>query len=239
MDAAKIARENHKSSGGVLEATLAHKDCLAAYNKSFLLLQQLSVFIEAISARRESQVLSMALKEYQFGQFALCLGLYRQAFSALRLSFELALGAVDFSSQEMKLRVWLKGESDMNWNSLVSKESGVLSKNFVKAFCEDMADHANTYQSMAERVYRECSEFVHGNADTHRSLPEEIKFSPEVVLLWCAKADTILLVIAFAFSSRYLSDLNVEQLERMKPILLDTLGHIEGIRSRLGGAVGG
>lgn len=211
--------ENMIESGGVESLTTSH-NYLIDYDK----------FKISISERPESAVLDWAVKEYQFALFALICGQYRHAFGGLRLFFELMLSAVKFSANEIDYRLWAKDEKDINWNGLINSDNGIFSKNFINAFNPSFSDSAKQYKAIAEKVYRECSEYVHGNAATHLFLPIDINFKNEIFDLWHEKANTMKLAIVFAFSARYLNFLNKENLECLEPVIMDVIGHLPCIQ---------
>jgi hypothetical protein len=151
---------------------------------------------------------------------------------------ELCLSSIEFSANERRLRSWLRAEVDINWQSLINEDNGVFAKNFVRVFCEDIADLAPQYRAMTEKLYRECSEYVHGNFATHKRLPESISFTKDVFLTWCEKASIARLSIVFAFVARFADDLTEGQKEKIRSFVLDALGHIEAIRARFGGPAG-
>lgn len=191
----------------------------------------LEKWITLHESRPEVEVLKAALHEYQFSLLALVQGQYRQAYMALRLSFELALASIIFSANEFEFRMWLKGERDINWQALINADTGVFSKNFIRAFNAEMADESSQYRTIAEKVYRECSEYVHGNAFTHTSLPYEIDFIDEVFSDWQAKAKNIRLCVTFAFSSRYLLFYPREARGEIESVVMETLSHLDSIRA--------
>ncbi|MGI3106609.1 hypothetical protein ACRRRU_03595 [Dickeya fangzhongdai] len=184
----------------------------------------------AISNRPEVAVLDLAVKEYQFSLFALAAGQYRHAFGGLRLFFELMLSTVQFSAHEIDFRMWNKDEKDINWSSIISSENGVFSKNFIRAFNPDFSENGRQYLAIAERVYRECSEFVHGNATTHKRLPLDLKFHKETFNLWHEKSTTMRLVIIFALSARYLNHIGVEEMNTIEPVVIDALGNLKSVQ---------
>ncbi|TKC90967.1 hypothetical protein FAZ69_06255 [Trinickia terrae] len=192
----------------------------------------------AIAERPEASVLDSAVKEYQFALFALVSGQYRHAFGGLRLFFELMLATVQFSAHEIDYRMWVKDSKDINWNALKDVQSGVFSVNFIRAFNPEFSDSAKQYLAIAEVVYRECSEFVHGNAGTHSMLPSDITFQEKAFFSWHEKAATMRLAIIFAFSARYLNYVTKEATDRMEPIITDVLGNlppVQAIFSQLSG----
>jgi len=150
---------------------------------------------------------------------------------ALRLSFELALASIQFSANELNLRQWMQGGRDINWQSIISSDDGVFSINFVRAFNPSLAEDSRQYRTIAEKVYRECSEYVHGNALTHKHLSDKIEFVEDVFLDWNTKAESMKLCIVFAFSARYLSFYPKETRKQFEPIIVDILGHLDAIRA--------
>jgi hypothetical protein len=177
--------------------------------------------------------MQLALKEYQFALFALTNGQYRHAFIGLRLFFELSLAAIHFSAHELELRFWKKDTQDINWQRMISAENGVLSKNFISAFAPCLVDHAPGFRAIAEKVYRECSEFVHGNAHTHTTLADSFSFSPDVCKQWHDHAKSMFIVLLFAYAARSLGDLKKEEKNNLEASLTSELGHLEGLRALL------
>jgi len=186
-------------------------------------------WLQVSSGRPEAVLLKSALREYNFALFALVQGQYRQAFMALRLFLELALGAVHFSANELELRVWLQGNRDVNWHAIVEPEKGVFSKTFVGAFFEALKDEAPTYRAIAGEAYRECSEYVHGNANTNE-LPDALVFNQDAFSDWHEKARNIRLAVQFALCARYAALATPDQRQILERMLLDELGHLAPVR---------
>lgn len=208
-------------TNGASEALIASHNYLLDYD----------VLKMAIAERPESTVFDSAVKEYQFALFALVSGQYRHAFGGLRLFFELMLATVQFSAHEVDYRMWVKDAKDINWNSLKDPQSGVFSVNFIRAFNPEFSESAKQYSAIAETVYRECSEFVHGNAGTHAILPSDITFQKEAFFSWHEKATTMRLAIIFAFSARYLNYVTDKATIRMEPIITDILGNLPPVQA--------
>lgn len=222
-----------------LEAALADLEIEQQLKKSVSLIATLESIQQTVSARYEYVVLQQATDEGKHAIFLLSIGSYRNAYSSLRLFFDLNLAAIDFSTNQRQFLNWTLGRGDISWSRLSDPEEGVLSKSFCGLFPIDLSDHAKSYRTMATSVYRECSEYVHGNPSTNSKLPVFPEFRKEIVLDWCSKLDTMYLVCIFLFSVRYLTELSPEQLEKVKPDLLDQVSHLTQIRDYLGGAIGG
>jgi len=231
MDVAEYYCNLHKHSESVLREMLADKDALEALTTSQNYLLDYEKIQAAISDRPENEVISAAVKEYQFALFALSVGQYRHAFVGLRLFFELMLVTVQFSAHEIDYRLWAKDAKDINWGALKDTQTGVFSANFINAFNPGFSGNAKQYLALAETVYRECSEFVHGNANTHISLPPDIVFDKEIFFSWHQKAEAMRMVVIFVFSARYLNYINPSAIANLEPIISDVIGHLSAVQA--------
>jgi len=224
-------RKLHQNSNDVLEKMLADREAVETLTTSQNYLLDYDRMKSAIAHRPEVATLNAAVKEYQFALYALTIGQYRHAFVGLRLFFELMLVTIEFSAREIDYRMWEKGSKDINWNALRDPQTGIFSTNFIRAFNPEFSDNANQYSAIAGAVYRECSEFVHGNASTHFSLPAEIDFDRDAFLLWHQKAETMRMIIIFSFAARYLNHIDNEAMNRVEPAVLDVIGHLPAVQA--------
>jgi len=142
-----------------------------------------------------------------------------------------------FSGNELELQNWLQGRKDILWRPLIDIDNGVLSKVFVRAFFEELSNEAPRYRAIAEKVYRECSEYVHGNAHTHQVLPDTLSFSEDAFTTWHEQAKNIRTIVLFCLSARYLKFVNVSSTPKIQEITMEELGHIDVLRAFFGGAV--
>ena len=226
-------RALHSSCGDILaqsfEVDLSNQHAAAHQFRA-----DLSLWYEVLEGRPERDLILAALSEYQFALLAVVLGQYRQSFMSLRLALELLLASVHFSANEFKLRMWMRGSQDIVWASLVDKESGVFSKTFVTVFYGDLVDLCVQHGAIAEKVYRECSEYVHGNANTHSILEGKVIFQEQAFMDWHQKAKAVKLAASFALCARYVRLLAPEKRIQLESVLLDNLGHISAVRAILG-----
>ena len=236
LSCADYYKKLHYACGEVLTASFA-ADTAGLHATSHSFVSDLEQWYVLLKDRPEGPMLKASLAEYQFALLAVVQGQYRQAFMALRLSFELLMGTSYLSANEFQLRQWLRGERDLVWSALLDAESGVLSKQFVRAFYEELAEEAPQYRAMGQEVYRECSEYVHGNALTHTSLDGKVSFQQKIFDAWHDKAKTIRLVSSFALCARYVYLTDSTNRSKLETILIDNLGHIPAVRRILGAPV--
>lgn len=205
--------------------------------KSHAFVQDLALWTSVLAGKPEASVLECATREYQFALLSLVTGQYRSAFASLRLTLELNLACVQWSANERELREWRFGKRDSNWGALTDQDNGVLSKQFIQLFSEGLANEAPQYRGAAVAVYRECSEYVHGNAHTNKVIPASLVFDEKLFEAWMTKASVVRLVTTFALAARYLEDLDRAVRQRLEGTLLDHLGHSVAIRAIVGAPI--
>lgn len=148
-------------------------------------------------------MLETVCAQLESATFSMMLGLYRQAFSSLRLALELGLGAIYFSSNKVELHEWLEGRIDIKWSRLVDEDNGVLSKRFINAFFADLADQTDTYRKNSIAVYRKLSEYVHGNNETWIQSGVKVSYKEELLENYCSYYNRVCEVLLFAAFCRY------------------------------------
>jgi len=178
----------------------------------------------------EHKIMIQACREYQYSLDAVLFGNYRHAFSSLRLAFELASGAIYFSANQMKMHLWLSGHADLKWGELTNPDNGVFSVNFIKAFNPGLSQYRKQYCTMASTVYRECSEYVHGNPDTHDDVQSMADYDSMKFQNFHDKVETVWLCILFQFISRYLRDFDITARAKTEHLVLEKFGQLPEVR---------
>jgi hypothetical protein len=163
------------------------------------------------------------------------MGMYRQSFSSIRLAFEMGLSVVYFSVNKLEHIEWRKGYNDIKWSKLIDEENGVLSKRYSKAFFEKLSDDITTYNSIAKDVYREMSEYVHGNYDTWNKSGLELKYNEELKNDYFKVFTKMSKVLLFVLCCRYLKSIDKNKLDELSTFLFEEMNDIEEIRNYLSG----
>ena len=218
----------------ILEQSLVG-DFGASLAKSHSATEDICAWVTVLEQRLEAKLLEASLREYQFALYAVASGLYRHAFAALRLFLELALNAVFLSANELHLRQWLTSRRDSQWGGLANEESGLFSLQFADAFCPPLRDEVRHFRNLAVTLYRECSEFVHGNVGANDALPPTLAFSPETYDSWHVRAQTARFVVQFSLALRYLCELSEDEKSALEHVLLEELGHMPQVRALIDG----
>lgn len=227
----------HAKCGDILTASLeGSNETKVARSHQFT--QEIEAWVSILSSRSESTLLKIAAYEYQFALLALTQGHYRHAFKGLRLVLELTMQSARLSTNEIELREWLQNKKDTVWASLIDRDNGVFSARYARCFFPNLDQYLTSHCSIAEQVYRECSECVHGNMPKHVPLPDTLEFTSDSFEMWHAKAGVVALLFHFVMAMRYLLELADPDKQTLESILLARVGHVKEIRIAMGGVQG-
>ena len=211
----------------------------------FNIVTDYETWLNSIGDRLESLMYKNAIKVYQDAFGCVLEGHYQSAFMGLRYCFERTLCGVYLSANELELRTWLDGRRETYWTEIVGKEGkhsdsnekgddfsvdkGLFSTKFVQAFFPELQEEIRHFRRISVSVYRECSEFVHGNPTTLVKVPEQLVFNNELLSLWCEKALIMKRVMFFVFALRYLVEMKDNEKNNIADIIKDEFATIKPI----------
>jgi hypothetical protein len=203
--------------------------------KSFLFAEDLSGWRRIIAPNPESALYGRAEQEYLAALINVAQGQYCNAFKGLRLVVELTLQGAYLSVNILELHEWLRNSIDTRWATLMDPSKGPLSHRFCEAFFPALRDSVDSFATIAQTLYRELSEVIHGNIPNKIPLPASYHFDQETFDLWHEKAETARMTCIFCLSVRYLDSLSETNRAIVEHGVMDQLGHIESVRTLLGG----
>lgn len=229
----------------IIDSSLAEVDLANDVALCFNIVADYEMWLDCIGNRIENVIYNNAIKVFQDALGNMLSGKYQSAFMGLRYYMERTLCGVYLSANELELRTWLIGERDTYWTEVIGregKETNVVSKEednavnkglfstfYVRAFFPDIEDEVKHFRRIASSVYRECSEFVHGNPQALGMIPEHLEYKRELMELWCDKALIIKRVIFFVFAMRYLSELKVEEKNKIAELMKEEFATVKPI----------
>lgn len=196
-----------------------------------------SKFYEAskhLNNNDESRLIRVLCSQLESSCLALSFGLYRQALASLRLSFELGLGSVHFSVHKLEHKEWLAGSGDIKWSKIIDADNGVLSDRFFLAFFPKVCEHAREYNSRAKTIYRNLSEYVHGNSETWKECGLILERNPALEKKYFSCFSEVSEILLFLIFCRYANEFKDGQVEDLSYIF-ENLNHIAPIREFFGG----
>lgn len=230
MDIQEYYTKLNAESQTVFNQSISQKDKLGT-------LHHLSSCIYEFSAcvldPQEKRILETVSAQLESSNYNLILGLYRPAFSSLRLALEMGLAAIYFSARKLELHEWLDGRMDIKWSRLIDEENGVLSKRFSKAFFSDLTDDIESYRTKAISVYRKLSEYVHGNNETWVNGGIKLIYKEDFFESYCNYYKIVSEIILFSAVCRYAKLFSESDRESLQ-FLPEEFSHILKIRELFG-----
>ena len=162
-------------------------------------------------------------------------GMYRQAFTSLRLAFELGLGSIAFSVDKISFYEWLQGINDIRWSVITNVNDGIFSERYLKALFPTAISIKDELQSLSSITYRRLSEYVHGNNKTLQTHGLKLKYSDENLKFFLEQFNLVIELLLASLFIRYAQNSSRNELEKFD-FLQEILGHHDCIREFLGGA---
>lgn len=155
-------------------------------------------------------------------------GLYKEAIITLRQFLEHILFATLLSASDYNYRLWRIGEYDMSWANIMDSQHGVFSKNFIKLYGKELNEERSIELiTIAKNVYRECSEFVHGNYKTIINSSSRIEYNEIIQNKYLEYFSSIKYIVSMALLIRFREVLdNRNNLKDLEAIILDYIGDI-------------
>lgn len=153
-------------------------------------------------------------------------GFYKEAIIALRQCLEHMLFAILLSTNDYRYRLWQRGQCDMSWTQIVDDQNGVFGRQFISTYAKDIdAGRSIELLTIAKNVYRECSEFVHGNYEKLNTLAKHIEFSEEAIEKYAEYFLSIQYIISWSLLIRFHDVIKEPQnLAVLESILMEYLG---------------
>jgi len=204
----------------------------STYNLSlsslFQFVDDLTLWLSMLEKRTDATILINAIKEYELGFQAVVCGQYRYAFIAQRYFIEQMCRFIYLSTNELHLRHWKLGLRDISWGMLTDKENGIFSKIFIRAFYPEVDNEGDHMLIIASKLYREASEYVHGNFGKITSVPDQIEFNEEILSKWLEFMETSKLIVLFLLFMRFAKDITKADIHKLEDMAREELCGIEG-----------
>lgn len=231
MTAEEIIQAANGQIQGLFDSSIArNKD---AINKGIDFSKSLQMWIEIIPEDNYKVLLDNSRQSLELSLISQTYCLYRNAFSSLRLSMEMLFGGIYFSTATLDFIEWTKSSRDLNWITINNLDNGVISHRFCNAFFPELKENIESYFTKAKELYRDLSEYVHGNHHTWISEGETLIIDEKEIALFNKSLKLIFEIANFALCLRYLKGLKKAQLEQVEPVIMQELNHIAPILQHL------
>jgi len=227
MTAEDYIRKVNNQVQGLFESSLTENKVVI--NTGIDTSKSLQVWLSVIPEDKYKILLNNSIQSLELSIISQTYCFYRNAFSALRLSLEMLFGGLFFSTTLLDFIEWSMSSKDLNWGTISDFDKGVLSHRFYNAFFPELKGECEPYHTKAKKLYRDLSEYVHGNNHTWITQKEVLKIEKDEIKLYEECLKLFMELSNFALSVRYLKELDKQQLEQVEPIVLQNLNHIKPI----------
>lgn len=182
-----------------------------------------------ISKSYGSEIFKLAESEYE-ASILFCLeSLYKQAFTALRACLEHTLFGIQLTTNLFQYLQWKNNSKDVYWSEITNTDSGLFSYNYFSIFAPEMWTLSQLMLELAKRVYRECSEFTHGNYRIFGSLNKTIFYEDSLIKQFFELLGSVKYIIEFSFFVRFNKELGQEDIPAFEPQITEYLGHLREV----------
>lgn len=224
--------EINDKQASIIETTLSVSNS-EIFAPNHLFITDLEKWLKHLSSNREAVLYKTAIEEYANSLFLLTCGLYRETYIGLRFFLEHTLFGLYLSVNELNFMRWSMSRYDMHWSEITDAEAGVFSKDYFEAFSPELAEYAPALLNICKLLYRELSEYTHGNLPATQVLPTKLKFDQEIFIDINQKIESMRHLITFLFFVRYKSILieNKDALDELEESIMEVIGNYPEIQA--------
>lgn len=189
--------------------------------------EDLNVWVDLLNDGTDRTILISAIQEFELGFQAVVSGQYRYSFIAQRYFLEQICRFIYLSTNELHLRHWKLGLRDISWGALIDNENGIFSKVFIRAFYPEIEAEGSHLITIASKLYRESSEFIHGNFNKIEELPNSIELNSSLLEKWIDFMETSKFIALFLMFMRFSKDIDNQDMHRIEEMAKEELSGIE------------
>lgn len=212
--------------GGVIEESFSTENS-AKLIELFQFSDDLNIWVDLLNDGTDRTILISAIQEFELGFQAVLSGQYRYSFIAQRYFMEQICRFIFLSTNELYLRHWKLGLRDIAWGTLIDNEHGVFSKVFIRAFYPEIEENGSHLITVASKLYRESSEFIHGNFNKIEELPTSIELNSSLLEKWIGFMETSRFIALFLLFMRFSKDIDSQDIYKIEEMAKEELGGIE------------
>ena len=195
----------------------------------------LSTWISILKSEPQLVLYQSALNECATANFLCSQGLYKHSFISLRLCLEHLMFGVFFSTNDFYFRKWKAGISDIGWATITDADNGLFSHEYFRAYAPEFIEMKDELLAIAKSVYRECSEFVHGNFEKVSTLPSALRYEESLLEMYLQIFESVAYLITITLFVRYNEKIKQEELHgKLESAIIERIGILPQIQQFYG-----
>lgn len=179
------------------------------------------------------EIFELAVSEYRAAILFCLQSLYKQAFTALRACLEHTMFGIQLSTNLYQYLSWKKSKKDVYWSEITNLDTGPFSSNYFSLFFPELYPASRLIFDLAKRVYRESSEYTHGNYIVYESANRLGIYNEEVLKSFLDEAESVKYIIEFSLFVRFIKEVPSDKLSVLESQITEYLGHFKEVTDYL------
>lgn len=226
-----ILQINDKARENIEKMKTNHK--MAKINRCLSFTEDLNQWLFYCGEFKDFILVKEAQDEFIKSIFMCMQGFYKEAMMTLRQSLEHMLFAILLSTNDYNYRLWKRGKYDMSWAQIVDPGKGIFGKEYIRSYAMDIDDNRSIeLLTIAKNIYRECSEYVHGNYEKLMLLTENMDYNEENVDRYIEEFESVRYLISISLLIRFRELFDKEDiLVNLESVLMDNIGMLPEVQA--------
>lgn len=218
-----------------------HKNMKKTFSSSYYIqitsanafIDDFALWVKWIGEKYGIEIFELAISEYRTSILFCLQSLYKQAFTALRACLEHTMFGIQLSTNLYAYLSWKKSKKDVYWSEITNVDNGPFSQNYFSLFFPELHSSSQLILDLAKRVYRECSEYTHGNYTIWKSTNAQGMYDEELLKKFLDNLESVKYIIEFSLFIRFIKEIPSDEISIFEPQINEHLGHFKEVTSYL------
>lgn len=204
---------------------------LESINKCMVFIEDLGVWIKCCNDFDNNLLVKEAQDDCAKSVIMCVQGFYKEAIVLLRQFLEHMLFAILLSTNDYNYRLWKLGKYDMPWAKIIDGINGVFGREYISIYGAGIDEERSIeLTAIAKNVYRECSEFVHGNYNKLIMFSGTFEYDEIMIDKYLEYFSSIKYVVLMAMLIRFWELFEDEKyLKQIESVVVDNLGDVSEV----------
>lgn len=192
-----------------------------------------ALWVEWIGTKYGIEIFELAISEYRISILFCLQSLYKQAFTSLRACLEHTMFGILLSTNIYEYLNWKKNKKDVYWSEIINQDNGPFSQNYFSLFFPELQLSSQLILDLTKRVYRESSEYIHGNYSIWKSTNTHGIYDEKLLKNFFDNLKSVQYIIEFSLFIRFIKEIPSDKISIFEPQINDHLGHFKEVTDYL------
>lgn len=232
MDCSEFYLKIHHNLQENIQTSLS-SSCYTQFAGASAFIDDYGLWQKWIAEKYKVEIFSLALSEYETALLLALQSLYKQAFNSLRACLEHTLFGIQLTTNLFQYLNWKQDGRDVYWSEITDLDSGLFSSRYISVFFPELDSSSKLILELAKCVYRECSQFTHGNYGAWKTIKHPPVYSELMFKKFLDEVESIKYITEYAFFVRFIKELPKEKIVDFDSQIREYLGHLREVTDYL------